>query len=157
MAKKYKLIEGNFETFTGQIDIIVSRFNSSITSNLLEGALDCLRRHNVAENSIRVIYVPGSFEIPLAAKKAAKNPKTSAVLALGCLIRGATFHYDLISSQVSRYLGQIALETEKPVIFGVLTTDTIEQALERSGSKQGNKGAESALSTLEMLSLLKKL
>jgi 6,7-dimethyl-8-ribityllumazine synthase len=135
---------------------VVSRFNSFITDRLLEGALDALRRHGVEEKGITVVRVPGSFEIPLGVRRAA-GLKVDAVIALGALIRGGTPHFDYLSAEVTKGVAQVMLETGIPVAFGVLTTDTVEQAIERAGTKAGNKGAEAAQSALEMVSLLRKM
>jgi 6,7-dimethyl-8-ribityllumazine synthase len=135
---------------------VVSRFNSFITDRLLEGALDALRRHGVEEKGITVVRVPGSFEIPLGVRRAA-GQKVDAVIALGALIRGGTPHFDYLSAEVTKGVAQVMLETGVPVAFGVLTTDTVEQAIERAGTKAGNKGAEAAQSVLEMVSLLRKM
>jgi len=135
---------------------VVSRFNSFITDRLLDGALDALRRHGVEEKGITVIRVPGSFEIPLGVQRAA-GQKVDAVIALGALIRGGTPHFDYLSAEVTKGVAQVMLETGIPVSFGVLTTDTVEQAVERAGAKAGNKGAEAAQSALEMVSLLRRM
>ena len=136
--------------------VVVSRFNSFITDRLLEGALDSLRRHGVEEKGITVVRVPGSFEIPLGVRRAA-GQKVDAVIALGALIRGGTPHFDYLSAEVTKGVAQVMLETGIPVAFGVLTTDTVEQAIERAGTKAGNKGAEAAQSALEMVSLLRRM
>jgi 6,7-dimethyl-8-ribityllumazine synthase len=138
------------------VSIVVSRFNSFITDRLLEGALDALRRHGVEEKGITVVRVPGSFEIPLGVRRAA-GQKVDAVIALGALIRGGTPHFDYLSAEVTKGVAHVMLETGIPVAFGVLTTDTVEQAIERAGTKAGNKGAEAAQSALEMVSLLRKM
>ncbi len=134
--------------------IVVSRFNSALTDRLLEGAIDCLRRHGVREENILVVKVPGAWEIPLAAKKLAKNPSIDAVVALGAVIRGATPHFEYVAAEVSKGLANVALETEKPVTFGVITADTLEQAVERAGTKMGNKGWEAAQAAIEMVEVL---
>lgn len=138
-----------------KVGIIVGRFNEFVGGKLLEGALDGLRRHGVNEEDIDVAWVPGAFEIPLIAKKMAKNDKYDAVICLGAVIKGCTSHYDYVCSEVSKGIASVSLETEKPVLFGVLTTNNIEQAIERSGSKAGNKGYECAVSAIEMANLLK--
>lgn len=135
--------------------IIAGRFNDFVTNRLLEGAMDCLIRHEAAESKIDVVRVPGSFEIPLLAKKLAQTKKYNAVICLGAVIRGATSHYDLVSAEVAKGVARASYETEVPVIFGVLTTDTIEQAVERAGTKSGNKGWEAALSAIEMANVIK--
>jgi len=149
------------KTFEGVLDgkgrkfaIVVSRFNEAISVRLLEGALDCLRRHNTDEDGIHVAWVPGSFEIPLAARKMAEAGRYDAVICLGALIRGATPHFDIIASEVAKGVGRLADSSGIPAIFGVVTADSIEQAIERSGGKSGNKGWDAALSALEMASLL---
>lgn len=137
--------------------VVVSRFNEVVTNRLLEGALDCLYRHGVEEKDIEVFWVPGSFEIPVTAKRIAKGGKFDAIICLGCLIRGDTPHFDFLSAEVTKGVAQVALEHTIPVAFGVLTSDTLEQALERSGAKQGNKGFQAALSALEMANLFKEI
>ena len=151
-----RVIEGDLQGQGVKVSIVVSRFNSFITDRLLEGALDALRRHGVEEKGITVIRVPGSFEIPLGVRRAA-GQKVDAVIALGALIRGGTPHFDYLSAEVTKGVAQVMLETGIPVAFGVLTTDTVEQAIERAGTKAGNKGAEAAQSALEMVSLLRKM
>lgn len=151
-----RVIEGDLQGQGVKVSIVVSRFNSFITDRLLEGALDALRRHGVEEKGITVVRVPGSFEIPLGVKRAA-GQKVDAVIALGALIRGGTPHFDYLSAEVTKGVAQVMLETGIPVAFGVLTTDTVEQAIERAGSKAGNKGAEAAQSALEMVSLLGRM
>ncbi len=140
-----------------KVAIVVSQFNSSITEQLLQGALDVLRRIGITEETIRVIRVPGSFEIPLAAQRLAQRGKFDAIVCLGCVIRGETPHFDDICQQVSRGIGEVGLKSDLPVTFGVITADTLEQAVNRSGPKDGNKGAEAALSAVEMASLMKRL
>lgn len=147
-----KLIAGQ-----AQFAIVVSRFNEMITKNLLDGALNALKRFGVEDSSITAVWVPGSFEIPLAAKQMAASGKYDAVICLGAVIRGATAHFDYVCSQVASGVSQTCLKTNIPVIFGVLTTDTIEQAIERAGTKAGNKGFEAALSAIEMVDLMKQL
>jgi len=151
-----KVIEGDLQGQGVKVSLVVSRFNSFITDRLLEGALDALRRHGVEEKGITVIRVPGSFEIPLGVRRAA-GQKVDAVIALGALIRGGTPHFDYLSAEVTKGVAQVMLETGVPVSFGVLTTDTVEQAIERAGTKAGNKGAEAAQSALEMVSLLRRM
>jgi 6,7-dimethyl-8-ribityllumazine synthase len=137
--------------------VVVSRFNELIGKKLLEGATDCIVRHNGSQENISVVWVPGAFEIPVVAKKLAKSKKYDAVICLGAVIRGGTPHFDYIAAEVSKGIAAISLELEIPVIFGVLTTDTIEQAVERAGTKSGNRGWDAALSAIEMADLLKKL
>ena len=138
-----------------KVGIIVGRFNEFVGGKLLDGALDGLKRHGVKDEDIDVAWVPGAFEIPLIAKKMAKNDRYDAVICLGAVIKGSTSHYDYVCSEVSKGIASVSLETEKPVLFGVLTTNNIEQAIERSGSKAGNKGYECAVSAIEMANLLK--
>ncbi|EKU50280.1 6,7-dimethyl-8-ribityllumazine synthase [Staphylococcus massiliensis] len=151
----------NFEgKLTGsglKVAIVVSRFNDFITGRLLDGAKDTLVRHDVKEDDIDVAYVPGAFEIPLVAKKLAKSNKYDAVITLGCVIRGATTHYDYVCNEVAKGVSHANQSTDTPVIFGVITTETIEQAVERAGTKAGNKGAEAATGAIEMANLLKSL
>ena len=151
-----RVIEGDLQGQGVKVSIVVSRFNGFITDRLLEGALDALRRHGVEEKGITVVRVPGSFEIPLGVRRAA-GQKIDAVIALGALIRGGTPHFDYLSAEVTKGVAQVMLETGIPVSFGVLTTDTVEQAIERAGTKAGNKGAEAAQSALEMVSLLRRM
>lgn len=149
-------IEGNLKADGKKFGIIVARFNSFISEKLLEGALDSLLRSGAADDDIDVVRVPGAFEIPLIAKKMATSQKYDAVICLGVVIRGATPHFDVVVNEVSKGSAQVGLETEVPVIFGVLTTETIEQAIERSGTKAGNKGAEVAVAAIEMADLVTK-
>ena len=151
-----RVIEGDLQGQGVKIAIVVSRFNGFITDRLLEGALDALRRHGVEEKGITVVKVPGSFEIPLGVRRAA-GTKVDAVVALGALIRGGTPLFDYLSAEVTKGVAQVMLDTGVPVAFGVLTTDTVEQAIERAGTKAGNKGAEAAQSALEMVSLLRRM
>lgn len=151
-----RTIEGDLQGKGLSFHIVVSRFNSFITDRLLEGALDALRRHGVEEKDITVIKVPGAFEIPLGVRKAAVGT-VHAVIALGALIRGGTPHFDYLSAEVTKGVAMVMLETGIPVAYGVLTTDTVEQAIERAGTKAGNKGAEAALSALEMANLVRNL
>ncbi|MEW6387829.1 MAG: 6,7-dimethyl-8-ribityllumazine synthase [Thermodesulfobacteriota bacterium] len=137
--------------------LIVSRFNSFISERLLEGALDCLRRKGVGEEDLTVVRVPGSWEIPLVAKRLAQSRAHDAVICLGAVIRGGTPHFDYVAAEVSKGIAQVSLDTGVPVTFGVLTTDTLEQAIERAGSKGGNKGYAAAEAALEMVNLLKEM
>ncbi|MCM3091114.1 6,7-dimethyl-8-ribityllumazine synthase [Cytobacillus sp. AMY 15.2] len=137
--------------------IVVSRFNEFITGKLLSGAEDALKRHGVSEEDVTVVWVPGAFEIPLAAKKLSQSGKYDAVITLGTVIRGATPHFDYVSGEVAKGVSNIALQSGVPVIFGVLTTDTIEQAIERAGTKAGNKGWEAAVGAIEMGNLYRQL
>lgn len=152
-----KVLEGIYEGNGLRIAIVASRFNEFITAKLVGGAEDCLRRHGVAEDDITLAWVPGAFEIPLLAKKLAGSGKYDAVICVGAVIRGATSHYDYVCAEVSKGIAAVSLETGVPVLFGVLTTDTIEQAVERAGTKAGNKGYDCALGALELVSLLKKV
>lgn len=152
-----KTLEGNLVSKEIRVGIVVARFNEFITSKLLGGAMDGLLRHNVAEDDIHVAWVPGAFEIPLVASKMAKSGKYDAVICLGAVIRGATSHYDYVCNEVSKGVASISLENDIPVMFGVLTTDNIEQAIERAGSKDGNKGYDCALGAIEMVNLLRKI
>ncbi|AFH69996.1 TPA: 6,7-dimethyl-8-ribityllumazine synthase [Staphylococcus aureus] len=140
-----------------KVAIVVSRFNDFITGRLLEGAKDTLIRHDVNEDNIDVAYVPGAFEIPLVAKKLASSGNYDAVITLGCVIRGATSHYDYVCNEVAKGVSKVNDQTNVPVIFGILTTESIEQAVERAGTKAGNKGAEAAVSAIEMANLLKSI
>lgn len=140
-----------------KVAIVVSRFNDFITGRLLEGAKDTLIRHDVNEDNIDVAFVPGAFEIPLVAKKLASSGNYDAVITLGCVIRGATSHYDYVCNEVAKGVSKVNDQTNVPVIFGILTTESIEQAVERAGTKAGNKGAEAAVSAIEMANLLKSL
>lgn len=140
-----------------KIAIVVARFNEFITSKLLGGALDVMKRHEVADEDIAVAWVPGSFEIPLVAKKMAESKKFDAVICLGAVIRGATSHYDYVCNEVSKGVAQVGLSTGVPTIFGVVTTENIQQAIERAGTKAGNKGSDAAISAIEMANLLRNL
>jgi len=152
-----KQIEGNFDGKGLKIDLIVSRFNDFISSRLLEGALDCLRRHGAREDDLTIYRVPGSFEIPyLASRLARRQPPPDAIVCLGAVIRGATDHYQYVADGMARGIQRVAMDTGVPVILGVLTTDTIEQAVERAGAKSGNKGADAALAAIEMANLYRE-
>ncbi|AIO21457.1 MULTISPECIES: 6,7-dimethyl-8-ribityllumazine synthase [Staphylococcus] len=140
-----------------KVAIVVSRFNDFITGRLLEGAKDTLIRHDVNEDNIDVAFVPGAFEIPLVAKKLASSGNYDAVITLGCVIRGATSHFDYVCNEVAKGVSKVNDQTNVPVIFGILTTESIEQAVERAGTKAGNKGAEAAVSAIEMANLLKSI
>lgn len=150
------VIEGKFIVEDAKIAIVASRFNEFITSKLVGGAEDALLRHDVKSENIDLVWVPGAFEIPLAAKKLAKSKKYDAIICVGAVIRGSTSHYDYVCAEVSKGIASVSLESEIPVMFGVLTTENIEQAVERAGTKAGNKGYDCALSALEMISLMKK-
>ena len=140
-----------------KIGIVVARFNEFITSKLLGGAVDTLKRHEVPEENVDVVWVPGAFEIPLVAKKMAGSGKYDAIICLGAVIRGSTTHYDYVCNEVSKGIAQVSLAHELPVMFGIVTTENIEQAIERAGSKAGNKGSESAQGALEMINLMRGL
>jgi len=150
-------IEGDLQAVGKKFGIIVSRFNSFVSERLLEGALDTLLRSGAEDGAIDVIRVPGAFEIPIMAQKMAKSGGYDAIICLGAVIRGATSHYDLVANEAAKGVAQVGLETGVPTIFGVLTTDTIEQAIERAGSKAGNKGSEAALAAIEMINLLSQI
>lgn len=152
-----KIYEGKLISEGQKFGIIIGRFNEFIGSKLLGGALDGLKRHGAQEDDIEIVWVPGAFEIPLVAKKMAEAEKYDAVICLGAVIRGATPHFDYVSSEVSKGIASVSLDTGVPVVFGILTTDTIEQAIERSGTKAGNKGYEAAVTAIEMANLLKEL
>ena len=152
-----KLIEGKIDATGLKIAIVVSRFNEFITNKLLGGATDCLKRNNADEANITVAWVPGSFEIPAVAKLLAASNKYDAVICLGAVIRGSTPHFDYVAAEVSKGIAAISLSSKMPVIFGVLTTDTIEQAIERAGTKSGNKGFDAAMSAIEMANLYKQI
>ena len=152
-----KIIEGKIGARGMRFGIVASRFNDFICGRLVDGAVDALMRSGAEEKNIDIVKVPGAFEIPLAAKKLAKGGKYDAVICLGAVIRGATPHFEYISAEVSKGIALVGLESEVPVVFGVITTDTIEQAIERAGSKAGNKGWDAALSAIEMVDLFKKI
>lgn len=140
-----------------KIGIVVARFNETITRNLLEGAMGALKAHDVAENDIVTAWVPGAFELPLVASKMAMSGQFDAIVALGCVIRGSTTHYDYVCNEAAKGISQASQKSGLPVIFGVVTTETIEQAIERSGTKAGNKGVDAAMAAIEMANLLKAL
>ena len=153
-----KVIEGNIAAPEARVAIVVARFNSFINENLVDGALDVLKRQGlVPDDQITLVRVPGAVEIPLVVKKLAKSGGFDAIVALGCVIRGDTYHFELVANVNSKGMAQVMLEYEIPVAFGVLTTDNVEQAIQRAGTKAGNKGAEAALSALEMINVLKNL
>lgn len=152
-----KTYEGNLVSDGLKIGIVIGRFNEFITNKLLEGAIDSLTRHGVSQEEITVAWVPGVFEIPIVAKKMALTQKYDSIICLGTVIRGATSHAELIANEVSKGIANVSLETTIPVIFGVLTTDSIEQAIERAGTKAGNKGFEAGMSAIEMANLLKQI
>ena len=137
--------------------IVISRFNDFITSRLLDGAMDALKRHGAVEENIYIFRVPGAFEIPLVARKLARTPAYSAIICLGAVIRGATPHFDYVASEVSKGIASASMKSGIPIVFGVLTTDSIEQAIERAGTKSGNKGFDSAITAIEMVNLFNKI
>ncbi|WP_371377790.1 6,7-dimethyl-8-ribityllumazine synthase [Thalassotalea aquiviva] len=152
------VIEGSFNASGKKFAIVVSRFNSFIVESLLEGAVDALKRQGqVAENDITIIRVPGAYELPVAAKRVAKKGNFDAIIAIGAVIRGGTPHFDFVAGECNKGLAQVAMEFDVPVAFGVITTDSIEQAIERAGTKAGNKGAEAALSAIEMVNVLDQI
>ena len=150
-------IEGNLVAGDARFAIVVSRFNAFITESLLDGALDALARHGADLDRVAVVRCPGAYEVPLVARRLAASGAYDAVICLAVVIRGATYHFELVASGVAKGITQATLETDVPVIFGVLTTDTIEQAIERAGTKAGNKGADAALAAIEMVNLLNQL
>jgi 6,7-dimethyl-8-ribityllumazine synthase len=152
-----KIVEGKIVAKGMKFGIVASRFNDFISSRLIEGAIDTLIRAGADEKDIQVYKVPGAFELPLTAKKLAKSARFDAVICLGAVIRGATPHFEYISAEVSKGIASVGLEAEIPVVYGVLTTDTIEQAIERAGTKSGNKGSDAAMSAIEMVDLFKKI
>lgn len=152
-----KILEGNLTAENMKIGIIVARFNEFITSKLLSGAIDTIVRHGGSDDDITVSWVPGAFEIPLIAQKMADSKKYDAVICLGAVIRGATTHYDYVCSEVSKGVAQVGLKSGIPVMFGVVTTENIEQAIDRAGTKSGNKGSDAALSAIEMVNLVKNI
>jgi 6,7-dimethyl-8-ribityllumazine synthase len=151
------VVEGILNASGKRFGIVASRFNELITKKLLEGAIDCLLRHNATQEVITIVWVPGAFEIPVVAKKMAKSGKYDAIICLGAVIRGNTPHFDYIAAEVSKGIASVGLEQDLPVIFGVLTTDSIDQAVERAGTKSGNKGWDAALTAIEMVDLFSKI
>lgn len=152
-----KILEGNLINNDAKIGIVVARFNEFITSKLLGGAVDTLVRHGISDDNISVAWVPGAFEIPLIAKKMAQTGNYDAVICLGAIIRGSTSHYDLVCNEAAKGVAQVSLEAGIPVMFGVITTENIEQAIERAGSKAGNKGSECAECAIEMINLCRNI
>lgn len=152
-----KVLEGKLVAKDVKVAIVAARFNEFIVSKLISGAVDGLTRHDISEDDITLAWVPGAFEIPVAAKKLAKSGKYNAVICLGAVIRGATSHYDYVCAEVSKGIAAVSLETEIPVMFGVVTTDNIEQAIERAGTKAGNKGYDCAMGAIEMMNLLEQM
>ena len=151
------VIEGTMNDAGGRYAIVVGRWNSFVVEHLLDGAVDTLKRHGVAESDITVVRAPGAFEIPLVCQRVAKTGNYDAIVALGAVIRGGTPHFEYVAGECTKGLAQVSMDSDLPVAFGVLTVDSIEQAIERSGTKAGNKGAEAALSAIEMVSLLGKI
>ena len=151
------VLEGDLRANSARFAILVTRFNSFITESLLNGAVDTLKRHGISESQIDIIRVPGAFELPLVAGRLADPAKYGAIIALGAVIRGGTPHFDFVAGECAKGLGQISMNTGIPIAFGVLTTDSIEQAIERAGTKAGNKGADAAITALEMVNLLNQL
>ena len=152
-----KVIEGNFVAKGIKIGIVAARFNEFITSKLIGGAVDALKRHDVSDEDITLAWVPGAFEIPVVAQQMANSKKYDAIICLGAVIRGSTTHYDYVCSEVSKGIAHVSMNSSIPVLFGVLTTENIEQAIERSGTKAGNKGYDCGLSAIEMVNLLKQI
>ena len=152
-----KTIEGKLTAKNMKIAIVVARFNEFITSKLLSGCIDCLIRHEAADEDLTVAWVPGAFEIPMAAKKLAESGKYDAVICLGAVIRGATPHFDYVCAEASKGIAQVSMQTGVPVAFGVLTTENIQQAVERAGTKAGNKGVDCAMTAMEMVNLFKEM
>jgi 6,7-dimethyl-8-ribityllumazine synthase len=154
-VKMVRQLEGHLNAKGFRFGLVVSRFNEFISGKLLSGAIDALIRHDAREEDIEVLWVPGSFEIPLIAKKMAKSKRYDAIICLGAVIRGSTPHFEYVAAEVSKGIALVGLETEIPVMFGIITSDTLEQAIERAGSKAGNKGWDAALGAIEMVNLIK--
>lgn len=152
-----KTIQGQYNAKGKKFGLLVSRFNEFITSRLMDGALDCLYRHGGSEENIEIVWVPGSFEMPMAAKKMAQSGKYDAVICLAAVIQGGTPHFHYVAAEVSKGIAQVALSSDVPAIYGVLTCDTLDQAVERAGTKQGNKGWQAALAAIEMADLMGKI
>ncbi len=152
-----RILQGDLSAEKKRFAIIVSRFNELIGSKLLEGALDCLRRHDADEDSITIYWVPGAYEIPLVAKKAASSGDYDAVICLGAVIRGATPHFDFVAAETSKGIAAASMDTGLPIIFGVVTTDTVEQAVQRAGTTVGNRGFDAAMAAIEMANLMDKM
>jgi len=157
MMSKAKVIEGDLVVRGARFGIVAGRFNSFIVESLLKGAIDTLVRHGASDSDIHAVYVPGAYEIPLVAQKMASSKRYDAIIALGAVIRGATPHFDYVAGECTKGLSTVGLNNELPVAFGVLTVDTIEQAIERAGTKAGNKGVDAAMSAIEMVNLLRQL
>ena len=156
-SQTIRTTEGTLGPNKGNYVIVVARWNSFIVEHLLDGAIDALRRHGITDEQLHIVRVPGAFEIPLACQRAAQRDDCDAIIALGAVIRGGTPHFDYVAGECTKGLAQVQMESSKPIAFGVLTVDSIEQAIERSGTKAGNKGAEAALSALEMVSLFEAM
>ena len=152
-----QVIEGQLSIQNKKIAIVAGRFNSLISKQLIDGAVDALKRHGLNEENIQLAWVPGAFEIPLIAQQFAKKDDIDAIICLGAVIRGSTPHFDFVANEVSKGIAHVSLDHQKPIAFGVLTTDSIEQALERAGTKAGNKGADAAVTVIEMLSLMAQI
>ena len=152
-----QIIEGQLSIQNKKIAIVAGRFNSLISKQLIDGAVDALKRHGLNEDNIQLAWVPGAFEIPLIAQQFAKKDDIDAIICLGAVIRGSTPHFDFVANEVSKGIAHVSLDHQKPIAFGVLTTDSIEQALERAGTKAGNKGADAAVTVIEMLSLMAQI
>lgn len=152
-----RTIEGDFTDCQGHFALVVGRFNSFVVESLVDAAVDTLRRHGIPEPQITIYRVPGAYEIPLAAQRVARTDQYDAIIALGAVIRGGTPHFDYVAGESASGVGSVSLDVDLPVVFGVLTLDTIEQAIERSGTKAGNKGADAAMTALEMVSLFRKM
>ncbi len=151
------VVEGNFVAAEGKYTLVVGRFNEFVVESLVDGAVDTLKRHGVSEENIRIVRVPGAFEVPLAVQRVAQQKRDDAIIALGAVIRGGTPHFEFVSNESSKGVAQVSLDCGVPIANGILTVNSIEQAIERSGTKMGNKGAEAALSAIEMVSLLRQL
>ena len=151
------VVEGNFVAAEGKYTLVVGRFNEFVVESLVEGAVDTLKRHGVSEANIRIVRVPGAFEVPLAVQRVAQQKRDDAIIALGAVIRGGTPHFEFVSNESSKGVAQVSLEYGIPIANGILTVNSIEQAIERSGTTMGNKGAEAAMSAIEMVSLLRQL
>ena len=152
-----QVIEGNFQASGKKVALVAGRFNAFITRNLVEGAVDTLVRHGIEDSAITLVWAPGAFEIPLVVRRVAATGAYDAIIALGCVIRGGTPHFDYVAGEAAKGIGQLALQCNVPILFGILTTDSIEQAIERAGTKAGNKGADAAMAALEMMSLMEQL
>jgi 6,7-dimethyl-8-ribityllumazine synthase len=152
-----RILEGDFAPTNANYVLVVARFNSFVVDSLQAGAIDALTRHGVSDKNITVVKVPGAYELPMVAKRLAESKKYDAIIALGAVIRGSTPHFDYVAGECAKGLGQVGMQQNLPVVFGVLTVDSIEQAIERAGTKAGNKGADAAMTALELVSLLRKL